>query len=99
MKTAIGVFLLGVIAMSALTQPAHATGSGPTTPMPPSGNSNDDTTRDFALGAITVAALLCVAPSAWHLLKTGKWEWCWEDTKPEPLPDPGPAVKNNNDRW
>jgi len=93
--------LIGTLMIVYMASTANATDrSGPTNPTPttysaPTGNSNDDTTRDFALGAIAVAVLLCVAPSVWHLLKTGKWEWCWEDTKPEPLPDPGPAVKND----
>ena len=91
--TSIGVFLLCVIAVLALSRPANATDrSGPTNPTPttysaPSSTQDNNTeTWKYVVGG---AILTCAVLSVW------KQRWCWEDAKPEPLPDPGPAVKND----
>lgn len=85
----IGVFLCGVIAILAISAPANATGSGPTTPTQTSttvyASDSDTETWKYVVGGAVVA---CVVLSIW------KQRWCWEDKTPEPLPDPGPAVKD-----
>lgn len=46
----------------------------------------DDNHAKYVIGG---ALLTCAVISIY------KQRWCWEDRKPEPLPDPGPAVKND----
>ena len=46
----------------------------------------DDNHAKYVIGG---AILTCAVISIY------KQRWCWEDKKPEPLPDPGPALPND----
>jgi len=63
--------------------------SGPTNPPQTvyqtsySGDDNGSTIQGIVITAAVVGIVLCVKSK------------CWEKAKPAPLPDPGPAVKND----
>jgi hypothetical protein len=86
---AVGVFLLGVIAVMALSAPANATdrehqkppvaAPSPTTSLPIA--KKKDHRWQVPVLVIGVAGVVC-------------WFYC-DKKEPEPLPDFGPAVKND----
>ena len=52
-------------------------------------NKDDDNLwKGVAIGILVT----CVSRSLYYGIKDSRWTWCGEDRKPEPLPDPGPAV-------
>lgn len=52
-------------------------------------NKDDDNMwKGVAIGILVT----CVSRSLFYGIKDKRWTWCGEDRKPEPLPDPGPAV-------
>ena len=84
----IGVFLLGVIAVLALSAPANASERDHhKTKTEYIYLSKDDESAKYVIGG---AFLTCAVISLW------RQRWCWEDKTPEPFPDPGPAVKSND---
>lgn len=84
----IGIFLLGVIAVLALSAPANASERDhQNTKTEYAYLSKDDESAKYVIGG---ALLTCAVISLW------RQRWCWEDKTPEPFPDPGPAVKSND---
>jgi hypothetical protein len=85
---AIGVFLLGIIAVLALSAPANATdrhNPPVATPLPTSSvpiAKKKDHRWQVPVLVIGVAGVVC-------------WFYCDDKPKDEPLPDFGPAVKND----
>lgn len=55
-------------------------------------NKHSDLGKGIAIGV----ALTCTVRLVYTKIKEKRWTWCGEDRKPEPLPDPGPAVITPN---
>ena len=50
---------------------------------------------DLGKGVAIGVLLTCGVMSAYTKAKEDRWTWCGERDKPEPIPVPGPAVKND----
>jgi len=87
----IGLFLLAVIAVLAVsTPPAKACGRecDHDDHQKASIIHQDNLGKGIAIGALAT----CGIRLAYTRATEKRWTWCGED-KPEPLPDPGPVVK------
>ena len=86
----IGILLVGVILVLALSPPANANecehkhGCKTTTTVVV--NKEDSDEWKYVLGT---AIVTCAAISIY------RQTWCWEKGKPEPVPNPGPVPKND----
>lgn len=50
-------------------------------------HSGEDIAKGIAIGIVAT----CGTVSIYTRIKHGRWSWCGEETKPEPLPSPGPT--------
>lgn len=85
----IGFFLCGIITVLAISAPAKASGrhdGDSQTAVQYIYVGKDDNHAKYVIGG---AILTCAVISLY------RQRWCWEDKKPAPLPDPGPAVPND----
>ena len=94
MKTAmsvvitIGVILLAVIAVLVLSRPALA-GDDDYQHSNYTSSKHNDIGKGISVGVV----LTCTVRLIYTLAADTRWTWCGEDNAPEPLPDPGPALK------
>ena len=58
-------------------------------------NDHDDRTKHILQGVVITGALICGTRAVMTGIKENRWTLCGEKRKPEPLPNPGPAVKND----
>lgn len=96
----IGVFLLGLILVLALSPPANASGCEHGCTPPPTTTyivDKDDNGLESALKAIGISAAVACRVRAGYVGWTENrwWTWCGEgEKKKEPLPSPGPAPRS-----
>lgn len=50
-------------------------------------HSGEDIAKGIAIGVLAT----CGTVSIYTRIKHSRWSWCGEETKPEPLPSPGPT--------